>query len=138
MTPCRFFSSSKPTTSCTWVSSPTSGESSEARSARPVRVGAWTSWPAASKKGTTFCQHQPPCHAPCTSTNVAMLASSRGQERDPVLGLHFFCGERLRSFAGPVLLHEIPNAQCQLPGRLEKRCSHRRQGGGPVNCRRSF
>src|SRR5215468_10648290 len=75
MTPCRFFSSSKPTISWIWVSNPTSGESSDARSARPVRVGAYTSWPAASKKGTTFCQHQPPCHPPCTSTNVAMLAS---------------------------------------------------------------
>src|SRR6266496_2306215 len=75
MTPCRFLSSSNPTISWIWVSNPTSGESSDARSARPVRVGAYTSWPAASKKGMTFCQHQPPCHPPCTSTNVAMLAS---------------------------------------------------------------
>src|SRR6266540_3481144 len=37
MTPCRFFSSSKPTISWIWVSNPTSGESSDARSARPVR-----------------------------------------------------------------------------------------------------
>src|ERR1700681_3977873 len=75
MTPCRFFSSSKPTISWIWVSNPTSGESSDARSARPVRVGAYTSWPAASKKGMTFCQHQPPCHPPCTNTKVAVLAS---------------------------------------------------------------
>src|SRR5271165_6405259 len=75
MTPCRSFSTSKPTTSWIWVSNPTSGESSEARSAKPVRVGAYTSWPAASKKGMTFCQHHPPCQPPCTSTNVAMLAS---------------------------------------------------------------
>src|SRR5207302_452601 len=82
MTPCRFFSESKPTTSWIWVSNPTSGESSEARSARPVRVGAYTSWPAASKKGMTFCQHQPPNHAPCTSSNVAIAFPSeevRGQ-----------------------------------------------------------
>src|SRR6266699_5253424 len=75
MTPCRFFSRSSPTISWIWVSNPTSGESSDARSARPVRVGAYTSWEASSKKGMTFCQHQPPCHPPCTSTNVAMLAS---------------------------------------------------------------
>src|SRR5438045_1139426 len=75
MTPRRFFSRSKPTISWIWVSNPISGESSDARSARPVRVGAYTSWEASSKKGMTFCQHQPPCHPPCTSTNVAMLAS---------------------------------------------------------------
>src|SRR6266700_3899667 len=75
MTPCRFFSESKPTISWIWVSNPTSGESSDARSARPVRLGAYTSWKASSKKEMTFCQHQPPCHPPCTSTNVAMLAS---------------------------------------------------------------
>src|SRR6266487_299913 len=75
MTPCRFFSTSRPSISWIWVSNPTSGESSDARSARPVRVGAYTSWEASSKKGMTFCQHQPPCHPPCTSTNVAMLAS---------------------------------------------------------------
>src|SRR6266567_1300315 len=75
MTPCRFSSESKPTISWIWVSNPTSGESSDARSARPVRVGAYTSWEASSKKGMTFCQHQPPCHPPCTSTNVAILAS---------------------------------------------------------------
>src|SRR6266540_6425133 len=75
MTPCRFFYYSKPTISWIWVSNPTSGESSEARSARPVRVGSYTSWPASSKRGTTFCQHQPPCQPPCTSTNVAMFAS---------------------------------------------------------------
>src|SRR5215472_13615530 len=71
MTPCSCLSTSKPTISWIWVSNPTWGESSEARSARPVRVGAYTSWPAASKKGLSFCQH----HPPCTSTNVAMLAS---------------------------------------------------------------
>src|SRR5262249_50345094 len=81
MTPCRFFSSSKPTISWIWVSNPTSGESSDARSARPVRGGACTSWPAASKKGMTFCQHQPPCHAPCTSTNVAIgFPSEKGMQ----------------------------------------------------------
>src|SRR2546423_14240713 len=75
MTPCRFFSVIKPTISWIWVSNPTAGESSDARSAKPVRVGVYTSWEASSKKGMTFCQHQPPCHPPCTSTNVAMLAS---------------------------------------------------------------
>src|SRR5581483_8340224 len=75
MTPYRFFSTSSPTISWIWVSNPTSAESSEARSASPVSVGAYTSWPAASKKGMTFCQHQPPNQPPCTSTNVAMLAS---------------------------------------------------------------
>src|SRR5215469_6263890 len=71
MTPCRSLSTNKPTTSWIWVSNPTSGDSSEARSAKPVRVGAYTAWEAASKRGMTFCQH----HPPCTSTNVAMLAS---------------------------------------------------------------
>src|SRR6266568_1393643 len=61
MTPCRFFSESKPTISWIWVSNPTSGESSDARSARPVRVGAYTSWEASFKKGMTFCQHQHKC-----------------------------------------------------------------------------
>src|SRR5205807_20501 len=75
MTPCKSFSRSKPTISWIWVSNPISGDSSDARSARPVRVGAYTSWPAAFKKGIIFCQHQLPNHAPCTSTNVAMLAS---------------------------------------------------------------
>src|SRR5258707_12375786 len=75
MTLCRFFSLSRPTTSWIWVSNPISGDSSAARSARPVRVGAYTSWPAASRNGVTFCQHQPPCHPPCTSTNVDMLDS---------------------------------------------------------------
>src|SRR5215831_6089139 len=74
MTPCRFFSSRKPTISWIWVSNPTSGESSDARSARPVRVGGYPSWRSASKEGTSFCQNQPPCQPPCTSTNVAQLA----------------------------------------------------------------
>src|ERR1700730_2087487 len=75
MTPCRFFSSSTPTTSWICVSNPTSGESSDARSARPVRVGAYTLWHSPYKKGKSFCQYKPPTHPPCTSTNVAMLVS---------------------------------------------------------------
>ena len=42
------------------------------RSARPDDVGASTSCPAALSSAATSRQHQPPCHAPWTSTNVAM------------------------------------------------------------------
>src|SRR5262245_40355353 len=45
------------------------------RSPIPVNVGVYTSWAslAARMIGATNCQHHPPCHAPCTSTNLAIL-----------------------------------------------------------------
>jgi len=42
------------------------------RSPRPLRVGVKTSCPAALSRGVTSRQHQPPCHEPWTSTNVAI------------------------------------------------------------------
>src|SRR5260221_145897 len=40
------------------------------------RSGACALWPWAVRSGTTFSQHQPPWHAPWTSTNVAMPRSA--------------------------------------------------------------
>src|SRR5262245_37449694 len=40
-----------------------------------------------------FCQHQPPNHAPCTSTNVAMHASSSKGLR--ALFLRFYCDREM-------------------------------------------
>src|SRR5437899_8521628 len=42
----------------------------------PGRSGAWAVWPRACRIGTTFSQHQPPWHAPWTSTKVAMPRSA--------------------------------------------------------------
>src|SRR6476619_5564351 len=47
------------------------GESRCERSPTPVKVGANTRWPCAVRRSRTRCQHQPPCQAPWTSTNVA-------------------------------------------------------------------
>ena len=41
--------------------------------------GACTSWPAPRSSGATRSQHQPPCQAPCTRTNVLMLCASSGR-----------------------------------------------------------
>jgi hypothetical protein len=43
------------------------------RSPRPVWVGVYTRWPAARNGSATRLQHQPPCQAPCSSTNVFVL-----------------------------------------------------------------
>src|SRR5687767_2083580 len=59
------------------VDRPTSGLARWARSPRPVRVGVWTWWPSARSSGTTFFQHQPPNHAGCTRTNVAIAGPPR-------------------------------------------------------------
>ena len=74
------------TTSSTWASRPTSGESRCARSDSPVRVGACTSWPAARSGRATRSQHQPPCQAPWTRTNVLMPASLGDRVRAATLG----------------------------------------------------
>src|SRR6516162_791882 len=44
------------------------------RSPTPVSVGVNTLWPCCSSKSDTRRQHQPPCHAPCTSTKVLRCA----------------------------------------------------------------
>src|SRR3989442_5555298 len=44
-----------------------------ARSPRPVNVGVCTACPAACSSGATRFQHQPPCHAPWTSTYVFVV-----------------------------------------------------------------
>jgi hypothetical protein len=40
-------------------------------------VGAYTSFPSSRSSAATLFQHQPPIHAGCTSTNVAITISSR-------------------------------------------------------------
>ena len=54
------------------------GAAPAALSAKPVRVGANTSWPAACKRGITRRQHQAPCQAPCTSTIGGLLPLAMG------------------------------------------------------------
>jgi hypothetical protein len=46
------------------------------RSPRPVWVGVYTRWPAAGNGSATRLQHQPPCQAPCSSTNVFVLPAA--------------------------------------------------------------
>ena len=53
-----------------WVSRSTSLLRRCERSPTPVSVGENTLWPFFSRRSDTRRQHQPPCQAPCTSTNV--------------------------------------------------------------------
>src|SRR5216684_7813420 len=58
------------TMSATWVSRLIAPLIRCERSPSPVSVGVNTVWPCARKRSATRRQHQPPCQAPCTSTNV--------------------------------------------------------------------
>src|ERR1700742_34775 len=60
-----------------WVSRSISGLSKCDRSPRPVRVGVMTVCCLVESNFATRFQHQPPCHAPCTRTNVVMSLSLR-------------------------------------------------------------
>src|SRR5580704_17678080 len=60
------------TTSRMWVSTSIVGDNRCERSATPVSVGVNTSWPAPLSSRATRRQHQAPCQAPCTRTNVAI------------------------------------------------------------------
>src|SRR5215213_2484477 len=46
------------------------------RSPGPVRIGVWTSCPAARRSGATRFQHQPPCIEPWTRTKVLIADAS--------------------------------------------------------------
>src|ERR1700733_1746379 len=56
---------------------PTSADRPWRRSPCPVRVGAYTSCRSAPSRRATSRQHQPPCMAPCTSTNLGIVARPR-------------------------------------------------------------
>jgi hypothetical protein len=60
------------TTSVTWVVRFTCGLVRCTRSPSPVKLGVYTSWPAASSGLRTGRKPYDPPQAPCTSTNVAM------------------------------------------------------------------
>src|SRR5215213_6903059 len=53
-----------------------------ARSPSPVCVGVQNSWPAVLISGRIFFHAQPADHAPCATTNVAMLSSRARLARD--------------------------------------------------------
>src|SRR6185312_4516924 len=54
----------------------------------PGRSGAQTLWPWLSRIGWTFSQHQPPCAAPWTRMNVAMLRSAPADDGARARGGH--------------------------------------------------
>ena len=79
----------------------TSGLARCTRSPRPVSVGVKTVCPASRSIFDTRTQHQPPCHAPCTSRYVAMSVSLRGDLS--IMGQNEGAGKSqpgLRSFGG--------------------------------------
>src|SRR6202451_4770459 len=60
----------------TWVFKLIPARSRCDRSPSPVRVGVKTVWPPPRSRSATRCQHQPPCQAPWTRTNVRDIAIS--------------------------------------------------------------
>src|SRR5258707_5588983 len=66
------------TMSVIWVFRSIPARSRCDRSPSPVSVGVKTAWPPPRSRSATRCQHQPPCQAPWTRTNVwAIELSSR-------------------------------------------------------------
>src|ERR1700682_2917320 len=64
------------TTSAMWVFKSIPARSRCDRSPSPVSVGVKTVWPPPRSRSATRCQHQPPCQAPWTRTNVWDIAFS--------------------------------------------------------------
>src|SRR5438105_743011 len=75
----------------------------------PGRSGAWAVWPCACRSGATFSQHQPPWHAPWTSTNVAMARSAPADDGARAGCGHEEVGQQLAAWRNGILV-EIGHA----------------------------